>query len=433
MERREFGRRAASGAVGLLLAGAGRAAEDTMREIAEAYVKLVLALGQHDADYVDAYYGPAEWKAEALRSKRAPQAIRADAIALRQRVAAQPAPDEFARLRRAYLDRQLAALVARAEFLGGARLGFDAESRAFYDAVAPTHTEAELDAALRELEAVIPRGDGPLAERYSSFSARYRVPREKQDAVFQAALAEARRRTAQHLALPPGEAFRLEYVTGKSWSGYNWYQGGYRSLIQMNVELPITIDRAVDLAAHEGYPGHHVYNALLEHHLVNGRGCVEMTVYPLFSPQSLIAEGTANYGVEVCFPGAEKEAFEAEVLFGLAGLDPKSAPAWHAAQRAMRTLAYAGNEAARRYLEGRLDADAAARFLETYTLAAPERAKQRVRFFDQYRSYVINYNLGQDLVRAWVEKTAGPDPTRERRWQVFASLLASQRLPADLA
>jgi hypothetical protein len=25
------------------------------------------------------------------------------------------------------------------------------------------------------------------------------------------------------------------------------------------------------------------------------------------------------------------------------------------------------------------------------------RAEQRVRFFDQYRSYVINYNLGKDL------------------------------------
>ena len=27
-----------------------------------------------------------------------------------------------------------------------------------------------------------------------------------------------------------------------------------------------------------------------------------------------------------------------------------------------------------------------------------ERAQQRVRFFDQYRSYVINYNLGKDMV-----------------------------------
>ena len=30
--------------------------------IAERYVKLVLAMGEHDADYVDAYYGPPEWR-----------------------------------------------------------------------------------------------------------------------------------------------------------------------------------------------------------------------------------------------------------------------------------------------------------------------------------------------------------------------------------
>ena len=38
-----------------------------MNTLAERYVKLVLAVGQHDADYVDAFYGPAEWKAEAER------------------------------------------------------------------------------------------------------------------------------------------------------------------------------------------------------------------------------------------------------------------------------------------------------------------------------------------------------------------------------
>src|SRR5688500_14834724 len=65
----------------------------------------------------------------------------------------------------------------------------------------------------------------------------------------------------------------------------------------LNVDLPVYIDRAVDLACHEGYPGHHVYNALLEQHLVRGRGWHEFSVYPLFSPHSLIAEGTANYGI----------------------------------------------------------------------------------------------------------------------------------------
>jgi len=59
------------------------------------------------------------------------------------------------------------------------------------------------------------------------------------------------------------------------------------------------------------------------------------------------------------------------------------------------------------------------------------RAEQRVRFIDQYRSYVINYNFGQDLVRRWVEAQAGGDEP-DRTWAAFQSLLSSPRLPGDL-
>src|SRR4051794_2177632 len=151
-----------------------------------------------------------------------------------------------------------------------------------------------------------------------------------------------------------GEKFTVEYVTNKSWSGYNWYQGGFRSLIQVNTDLPIYIDRAVDLACHEGYPGHHVYNALLEQHLVRDRGWVEFTIYPLFSPQSLIAEGTANYGIDVAFPGDARIAFERDVLFPIAGLDPSQASAYAQLRTLVDRVSYAGNEAARRYLNGEI-------------------------------------------------------------------------------
>jgi hypothetical protein len=233
--------------------------------------------------------------------------------------------------------------------------------------------------------------------------------------------------------LPPGESFTVEFVTNKSWSGYNWYQGNYKSLIQVNTDLPIFIDRAVDLACHEGYPGHHVYNALLEKHLVRDRGWVEMTVYPLFSPQSLIAEGSANYGIEVAFPGAERVEFEKAVLFPAAGLDPKRAEEYYAIFALADKVSYAGNEAARRYLNGEIDRAAAADWLTKYALMARPRAEQRVRFMDDYRSYVINYNLGKDLVRQYVEGYAAraSDPV-SARWSVFVDLLSSPRLPSGL-
>ena len=292
-----------------------------MNQIAERYVKLVLALGQHDADYVDAYYGPPEWKKEADGAK-----VPLDELARTRPHAARGgrqgagAGGEIERLRHQYLERQLSAVTARIRMLKGERLTFDEESKALYDAVAPTLPESHFQSILDQLEQTFP-GSGPLVSRYEQFRSRFVIPRDKLDTVFKAAIQACRERTLAHVQLPASERFTIEYVTNKSWSGYNWYQGKFRSLIQVNTDLPIYIDRAVDLACHEGYPGHHVYNALLEKHLVRDRGWVEFSVYPLFSPQSLIAEGTANYGIEVAFPGPARVAFEKDVLFPAAGLD----------------------------------------------------------------------------------------------------------------
>jgi len=232
--------------------------------------------------------------------------------------------------------------------------------------------------------------------------------------------------------LPANESFTVEYVKNKPWGGYNWYQGNSRSLIQVNTDLPIYIDRAIDLACHEGYPGHHVYNALLEKHLVRDRGWVEFSVYALFSPQSLIAEGTANYGIEVAFPGDERLVFERDVLFPAAGLDASQAAAYAGTRALTERLAYAGNEAARRYLNREIDRPQAAAWLTRYAMMSPASAEQRTRFFDAYRSYVINYNLGKDLVKQFVESRGGVATEPARRWTEFVRLLASPRLPSDL-
>ena len=127
---------------------------------------------------------------------------------------------------------------------------------------------------LDSLNAVLP-GSGPVPARLERYKQNFVIPKEKLDTVFKAAIAEAKKRTAAQVQLPPEESFTLEYVTDKPWSGYNWYQGSMKSLIQINTDLPIFIDRAIDLGAHEGYPGHHVYNVLLEKNLVRDRGWPE--------------------------------------------------------------------------------------------------------------------------------------------------------------
>jgi hypothetical protein len=402
---------------------------------AESYVRLVLALGQHDAAFVDAYYGPPEWRTAAEQQKLPLADINKRAAVLEvdlrrlPAIAAGTADAGLLALRRQYLAGQLNALRARVTMLQGRKFPFDEESRELYDAVAPRHDEASFQAVIDAVAARI-GGNGDLAPRYEAFRRAFVIPADKLDAVFQAAIGECRRRTQGHLALPAGERFTVAYVKDKPWSAYNWYQGGFASLIEVNTDLPVYIDRAIDLACHEGYPGHHVYNAMLEQHLVKQRGWVEFSVYPLFSPQSLIAEGTANHGIEMAFTPVERRQFERETLFPLAGLDPTRVDEYYDVLALTKRLSYAGNEAARGYLDGRIDADRAADWLVRYAMNTPAQAAQRVKFFDAYRSYVINYNLGEDLVKAYVERHAGGDVAA--RWRVFGELLSSPRLPSGL-
>jgi len=399
------------------------------------YVHLVLAAGRHDPNFVDAYYGPEAWKtaAEAGAPKPLP-ALQAEAARLLAGLqTAQPGPDEA--VRRDYLRGQLGAVAAHLTRLAGQVFSFDDEAEALYQVRPPVTPEADFEAALTRLDQLL-AGPGSVQDRYQRARERIIVPTERVDAVFQAAIHEARERTRRHAVLPATDHFRVEYVRDKAWSAYNWYQGGGSSVIQMNLDLPIAIDRALDLAAHEGYPGHHVYNALLEQRFAQGppagRGWVEFTIYPLFSPQSLIAEGTANFGIEVAFPGDERVAFERDVLFPLAGLDPQDAAFWARVQAELKTLAFADNEAARGYLDGHLDRPQAEAYLMRYSLRSAAQAAQRLRFIDTYRSYVINYNLGEQRVRDWVDRQGGTADQPARRWTVFLELISSPRLPAAL-
>ena len=404
---------------------------DDMNSIAERYVKLVLKVGQHDKNFVDAYYGDPAWKPTGAALSLTE--LTGEAGLLRKQLS-ELEPDrsnEMARLRHDYLEKQLTAVDARILMLAGQKFSFDDEAARLYDAKPPAMTEADFQPALDELGRLLP-GRGPLVDRYAAFRQKYVIPTDKLDAVFRAAIDGCRSKTLEHLKLPAGETFTVEYVKGKSWSAYNWYKGNFTSVIQVNTDLPITIDRAIDLACHEGYPGHHVYNALLEQHLVRERGWVEFSVYPLFSPQSLIAEGTANFGIEVAFPGEARTAFERDRLYPIAGLDPATANTYASVQRQIAKLSYAGNEAARKYLNGEIDRDAAVARLQKWAMSPSDRAEQRTRFFDEYRSYVINYNLGQDLVRAYVEKHGGTEDKPEDRWRIFGELLSSPRLPSGL-
>jgi hypothetical protein len=411
-------------------APAAAAQSVAVSEIADAYIRLTLEAGTHEAEYVDAYYGPAALQDTAKANPRSLPALTGEARSLIAAIdASLPALAVQADRRRALALRgMLVAAETRLQMLGGKKFSFGDEAKGQFATVPDLKPLAHYDTVLRNLENLIP-GNGALWARVDAFNERYVIPKDRLQNVFDAAIAECKRRTAAHIQLPKGEAFTMEFVTGKTWSGYNYYKGGYKSLIQINTDLPIRISRAVDLGCHEGYPGHHVLNLMVEERLARAKSWREYEVNPLYSPTSVLSEGSANYGIDLAFPSAERLAFERDVLYPLAGLDPKTAEAYWKMQQMTEALSGARLTIAKMYLDGEVTRAQALDLTQRYLLLSPARAEQSVGFTDHYRSYVINYGWGKDLVRGYIERG---NPDAKTRWQRMEKILSEPTLPSDL-
>ena len=405
-----------------------------LNQLAEKYIRLGLTIGQYDPDFVDAYYGPDSLKPTVPPKATLPKDSLLPAVngLIGQLIEFNTTVEDDSLNRRAkWMSSQLVAFGRRINVFIQKYQSFDDESRDLFAVVAPTYPESHYQALVSKLDSLLP-GGGSINSRFEKLANQFIIPKAKVDTVFKTAIAEARKRTLAHYKLPANENFTLEYVTGKPWSGYNWYQGNYQSKIQISIDMPIFIERAIDLACHEGYPGHHVYNMLLEKNLYHDKKQVEISLYPLFSPQSLIAEGSANYGIEVAFPGKEKNKFVKEVLLPLAGLNGANTDLYFEALALKAQLAYARNEVARGIINNTMSESDVNKWLTNYGLREKTLASKDINFIKKYRTYVINYNYGQDIVKDYIESNGGTAANPDKRWELFGWILSNQLRPSEL-
>ena len=407
--------------------------DNELNSLAEQYVQLGLNIGQYDPDFVDAYYGP-----DSLKPKTDPLAIFPKDSLLNSVAGLKNKLREISselsdtgKIRAGWMSQQLTAFDRRIRIFSGEFKSFDEESKALFGISAPVYPESHYAALLDSLNIILP-GNGDVQSRFQKLANQFIIPKDKLDTVFRATIAEARRKTKEHYALPAEESFSIEYVTNKPWSGYNWYKGNFTSIIQINTDTQIFLERAIDVGSHESYPGHHVYNMLLEKNLYHDKGWVEISLYPLFSPQSFIAEGSANYGVELAFPGNNKIRFAKETLLPLAGLDTTNLSLYFKALAIRSQLNYARNEAGRGLVNRTMDEKQALDWMIKYCLYNEETAIKSISFIKKYRSYIINYNYGMDLVKQYVEAKAGDGNDAKKQWEVFGHLLSNPVLPEDL-
>ena len=398
--------------------------------LAENYVRLGLTIGLYDADFVDAYYGPDSLKPAISKSSIFPKDSLLNLVT-ELRTSLKNSTEKLndsSKVRARWMSQQLLAFDRRIRIYSGEFKTFDEESKELFGISAPVYPEEHYKLLLDTLNQLLP-GKGTVQDRFQNLANRFIIPENKLDTIFKTTIAEARKSTKAYYSLPETETFMIEYVKDKPWSGYNWYKGNYTSLIQINTDTRIFIERAIDVGSHESYPGHHVYNMLLEKNLYQDKGWVEISLYPLFSPQSFIAEGSANYGIDLVYPGNKKVKFAKEILLPLARLDTAYIANYFNALTIRGKLNYARNEAARGIVNQTMTDQQALDWLIKYCLYNKETALKSISFIKKYRSYVINYNYGQDLVRNYIESN-GADT--EKRWEVFEKLLSNPVLPKEL-
>lgn len=417
---------------GLVPAMGGQRSVPEPDPIASDYLTLALRLDQRSPGLVDGYFGPASIKAQVdMEQLRAPGRLRDDAAALRARVATDvPEPD-----RRAWLDAQLVALETQAAVLAGDPVSYlDLVTRCM--GFAPSRRdEASITAARATLADLVP-GDAPLSDRLDAWDRDLAIAIDRLPAVVDWLVDRSRTRAARLFGLPEGEALRVSLVTGQPWSGYNWFDGGRRSRVQINTDLPVRAPELVHTVAHETYPGHHLEHAMKEAELVDGRGRLETSVLLINTPECPISEGLAELGVEFAVPPDEHEDLLVD-LFERAGLPIADDPA-RARETARRSVAIAtarrgldgvrGNAALLRHVDG-ATADAVLAYLRDVGGYAAAAAAKRLEFIDHplWRTYVFVYAEGEALLRHWVD--AVPPEERVAR---FGRLLREQVTPASI-
>jgi len=199
----------------------------SLDQAGEDFVKIALRMGEVDGDYVDAYSGPKAWREAIKDTDVKPATLDKDISALSARIGGL---ENANTVRARNLTKLLRAMAVRLDVVTGKTVSFDKEVSDIYDVKPPRYNLAEYDAVLAELDALVP-GKGSTADRVNTFRNKFEIPKDKLKSVFDRAIAECRARTQKYFDLPETEKFRMEFVNNKAWSGYNFYQGNYESLI----------------------------------------------------------------------------------------------------------------------------------------------------------------------------------------------------------
>lgn len=404
----------------------------TLDSIAQAYLQLALALGERDPDSLDYATADQQLKASVHRAYPTLDEIHQQASQLLAQLnSLQPSTDPD---RAQFLILQFQSIHTRTAILRGHLLPFDAEAQALFHTTRLPDTEAaHRTVLLKQISAMLPPSPqtvpsrDTLANRYAAYDQRFLVPPAKVAAVMEAALAGCRAQTLKYITLPPGESVQLTFTRNQPWSAFSRYEGHVHSTILLNLDLPITVDGAVELACHEGYPGHHVFNSLHDAALAQRRHRPEAQAQLTFSPESYVSEAAASYAPRLAFTLDQRVAFERDILFPLAGLNPAEADRHVRLSRLLADLSSAQPAIARDFLDGRLEFIHAEDELARQTLML--HAEAELLYLNEYRSYMLAYTDGRSRMEHFLNQPT-PEPNPRTPWDRLVRLAETENIDA---
>jgi len=391
------------------------------------YLLLGLRFDRIEDGYVDSFTGDPQLRRRvADEPPPDPSSLAAQSQRLLAQIPQVPRTGGFTEQRAEFVAAHLRALACSARKFAGEDVGFVEEVRDYFDVEIGRGDPERYRAAHVRLDEAL-GGSGPLTDRMDAHRRAEEIPPERlEEAVhaFSSALRDIVRVT---YPLPDAETVVYEVVTDKPWSGFNYYEGDYRSRVAINADLKQQMANLPRLVAHESYPGHHTEHCRKEAGLVAGLGQGEQTIFLVNTPQCLMAEGLADLALHAAV-GPNWGTWAAEIYADL-GLRFDGERA-EALSEAAAALADVRQDAALMLHDEHRDVDDVVAYLQRWLLVDDTRARQMLKFLSSplWRAYTSTYVEGYRLLRAWLDDRPVGVGLTER----FGRLLDEPLIPSSL-
>ncbi|MHA2395146.1 MAG: hypothetical protein ACXAC0_00435 [Candidatus Thorarchaeota archaeon] len=273
---------------------------------AERFVKVCGEIGNYTekltgVSVVDAYFGPEEFHPK----KRSTEKTEIDLVheihqtfdALRDEI------DDPLRLD--FMMGELHSLNIVVDWLAGKEMSYAELVEGLFHIPLKRFPENEIDRSIKLLEERISEFPGDdLRDKVTRFGSEGEITGEALQQLIETELQNKSAEVGQMFrdqvfsqmgASVPDKGVQYEAVRDEPWSGYNWYQGGFMSLNQFNIDSKFNKDTLLNVIYHE-YE-HHVSNLWREKAFLNSQN-LELSIVPLHTGRCVISEGTADTAKE---------------------------------------------------------------------------------------------------------------------------------------